>query len=79
MADSDPFPYALRFPEWEAQYKAALLETNHDKLPKFIIAAETAIRSRLQGLAGNADHGEERLAMSDSLRTLRFLKVSISL
>jgi hypothetical protein len=30
-------------------------------------------------LAGNADHGEERLAMSDSLRTLRFLKVSISL
>jgi hypothetical protein len=60
MADSDPCPYALRFPEWEAQYKAALLETNHDKLPKFITAAETAIRSRLQGLAGNVDHGEER-------------------
>jgi hypothetical protein len=78
MADSDPFPYALRFPEWEAQYKAALVETNHDKLPKFIAAAETAIFSR-QGLAGNADLGEERLAMSDALRTLRFLKVSVSL
>jgi hypothetical protein len=79
MANSDPFPYALRFPEWEAQYKTALVETNHDKLPKFIAAAETAIFSRLQGLAGNADHGEERLAMSDALRTLRFLKVSVSL
>ena len=79
MANSDPFPYALRFPEWEAQYKAALVETNHDKLPKFIAAAELVIHNRLQGLAGNAGHGEERLAMSDALRTLRFLKVSISL
>jgi hypothetical protein len=78
MADSDPFPSAPCFPEWQTQYEAALLETDSDKLPKFVVAAEAAIFSRLQALAGKADHGEERQAMSDALHALRYLKGSIS-
>jgi hypothetical protein len=78
MADSDPFPPTLRFPEWQTQYEAALLETDSDKLPKFVAAAEQAILGRLQALAGNTDHGEERMAMTDALHALRFLKGSIS-
>ena len=79
MAGSARSLFPLRFPVWQTQYEAALMETNRDKLPKFVAAAETAIFSRLQGLAGIADHGEERQAMTDALRTLRFLKVSVSL
>lgn len=78
MADSEPSS-SLRFPEWQAQYKAALLETDSGKLPKFIVAAEQAILVRLHALAGKVDHGEERLAMTDALHALRFLKGSISL
>jgi hypothetical protein len=78
VADADPSS-SFRFPEWQAQYKAALLETDNDKLPKCVAAAETAILGRLQALAGKAHHGEERLAMTDALHALRFLKGSISL
>jgi hypothetical protein len=78
MADSGSSSH-LSFPEWQAQYEAALLESDDGKLPKCVAAAETAILSRLQALAGKADHGEERLAMTDALHALRFLKGSISL
>jgi hypothetical protein len=78
MADSD-LSSSLRFPEWQAQYEAALLESDDGKLPKCVAAAETAILSRLQVLAGKAEHGEERLAMTDALHALRFLKGSIAL
>ena len=62
------------FPEWQEEYKAALMETDCDELQKCIAAAERAILSRLQVLAGKGGHEQERTAMSDALRALRFLK-----
>jgi hypothetical protein len=78
LAGSDPFS-SLRFPEWQKEYTAALLQTDDDKLPQCVAAAETLILGRLQGLAGKADHQEERLAMTDALHALRSLKGSIAL
>jgi hypothetical protein len=79
MAYLAPSPPTLSFPEWQEEYKAALVETDCGKLPKCIAAAEAAIVSRLQVLVGKADYAEERLAMTDALRALRFLKGSIFL
>jgi hypothetical protein len=74
-----PSPTTFHFPEWQAPYEAALVETDSDKLQECVAAAETAILNRLQVLGGKAGHEQERLAMSDALRALRFLKHSISL
>jgi hypothetical protein len=79
MAHLAPPPSTLKFPEWQEAYKAALVETDCDELQKCIAAAERAILSRLQALAGKAGHEHERTAMSDALRALRFLKGAISL
>jgi hypothetical protein len=79
MARLAPPPSTLTFPEWQEEYKAALVETDCDELQKCIAAAEHAILSRLQVLAGKAGHQHERIAMSDALRALRFLKGAIAL
>lgn len=79
MAYLAPSPTTLHFPEWQEEYKAALVETDCDELQECIAAAEMAILSRLQVLAGKAGHEQERTAMSDALRALRFLKGAISL
>jgi hypothetical protein len=79
MADSQPSPSPLPFPGWQTQYQAALMETNGDKLPKVVAAAERAILSRLQVLAGKVGHEQERIAMTDALHALRYLKGSIAL
>jgi hypothetical protein len=70
--------FPLRFPVWQTQYEAALMETNSDRLPKFVAAAELAILSRLQVLLGEVGHEQERIALSDAQRALRFLKGSTS-
>jgi hypothetical protein len=72
-------PPTLPFPEWQEEYQAALVETDCDKLQKCIAAAETAILSRMQVLAGKGGHERERTAMIDALRALRFLKGAVSL
>jgi hypothetical protein len=44
MTDADspsaPSP-KISYPEWQADYQAALLELNHQELPKRVEAAET--------------------------------------
>ncbi|HYU47408.1 MAG TPA: hypothetical protein VEK84_14660 [Terriglobales bacterium] len=78
MAYLDPSPSTFHFPEWQGPYKAALVETDCDKLQECIAAAEAAVLSRLQVLVGKAGHEKERLAMNDALHALRFLKGAIS-
>jgi hypothetical protein len=78
MGNSAYIPSPSRFPEWEAQYKAALIETDDGKLPQCVAAAEQVIHNRLHVLVGKVDHQEERLAMTDALHALRFLKGSTS-
>jgi hypothetical protein len=74
MADSDLFLSALRFPQWQAQYEAALFETDRAKVLWCVAAAEAAILGRLDVLADKAGHEQERIAMTDALRALGYLK-----
>jgi len=74
MAVSARFLFPLRFPEWQAQYEAALFEPDRDKLLKSVAAAELVILNRRQVLVAKVGHEPEWLAMSDALRAMRFLK-----
>lgn len=60
---------------WDESYKAAVLETDDNKLPDRIRAAKGAIDTRLNEL--QMDHGgtpEERLAITDALAGLNVLR-----
>ena len=67
----------LRFPEWQPQYQAALMELNHSKLLERVTEAEYAIYQRLQSFAGTPN-GQSRfaelMAIEDALASLRLLK-----
>ena len=64
----------LLYPAWQPQVQAALLELDMAKLPERIKTAETAITTRLKAIALNQDHHAERMAISDAIATLNFLK-----
>jgi hypothetical protein len=76
MADQETFPSAqvARFPAWQPQFHAALLETDPAKLKQRVIAAEEAIFVRFQATNGGNDD-TERHAMEDALRALRVIQV----
>jgi hypothetical protein len=60
---------------WQRSYEAAILETEHSRLPKLIQAAQAAIDARLAEL--QTDHEgrpEERLALEDALAGLSVLR-----
>jgi hypothetical protein len=78
MAGSVRALFPLYYPEWQTQYEAALLETDRHKVPKCVAVAELAILNRLHVLVGKAGHHQERVAMSEALHALRFLKGSIA-
>jgi hypothetical protein len=79
MTNSDPTSFPLYYPEWQTQYEAALMETDRGKLPKLIAAAELVILNRLHLLVGKAGQEQERIAISDALHALRYVKGTISL
>jgi hypothetical protein len=73
MATEDsPFPKVL-YPEWQNQYRAALLELDRQKLSERVTAAEAAIYQRLQAISQNSDHQAERQAIEDAMAALRLL------
>jgi hypothetical protein len=78
MASSDPTSFPLAYPEWQTQYEAALMETQREKLPKLIAAAELVIVNRLHLLVGKAGQEQERIAISDALHALRYVRSTIS-
>jgi hypothetical protein len=78
MASPATSPSPFHYPEWQPQYEAALLETDNHKLPKFVAAAELVILNRLHLMVGKG-HEQERIAMTDALHALRYLKGTISL
>ena len=68
---------SLRFPEWQPQYQAALIELNHSKLLRRVTEAEYAIFERLQSLEGTPNYQfrfAELLAIEDALARMRLLK-----
>ena len=61
--------------EWRSLYLAALFETDRQKLPFRIIAAERALRVRARELLANSEHGsEEGKALDKGLYALRALR-----
>jgi hypothetical protein len=68
-----------RLSSWRELYKAALFETNHEKLPERIADAERAIVARARELfASSADTIEEDQALDDALYALRALQSCVS-
>lgn len=76
IAQEDPMAQDnLMYPEWQAPLQLALVETDQDKLKKYMIAAETAIFNRQQAIAQSLEqHQHERQAITDALALLRTLK-----
>jgi hypothetical protein len=64
----------FKFPEWEPQYKAALLEVDRAKLLERVAAAEAAIRQRMRAIFGRTDGDTERQAIGKALSALSVLK-----
>jgi len=64
----------FRFPEWEPQYKAAILEADQAKLFERVAAAEAAIRQRMRAIFGRTEGDMERQAMGKALSALSILK-----
>jgi|HubBroStandDraft_5_1064220.scaffolds.fasta_scaffold16693_4 hypothetical protein len=57
---------------WQEKYTTALLELDHDELPRRIEVAEKAIYQRIEELKrAGASSGEELWAINDALRGLR--------
>jgi hypothetical protein len=51
--DSSPSTQNLRFPDWQREYEAALLEVDPQKLAEWVKAAEAAIFLRRQALVNS--------------------------
>jgi hypothetical protein len=64
----------ILYPEWQAEYQAALLELDPKRLFEQVTAAETAIFNRLQAMSHTSDGHAERQAIEDALASLRVLK-----
>jgi hypothetical protein len=68
----------FEFPDWEPQYKAALLEVDQARLLERVAVAETAIRQRMRAIFGRRDGDTERQAIGKALSALRVLKETSS-
>jgi hypothetical protein len=64
----------IKYPRWEPEFRAALLEPDREKLLERIELAEAAIFRRIQGLSASANDRDERRAIEDALSGLRTLK-----
>ena len=73
MAADDSPSSKILYPEWQNEYKTALLELDRQKLSERVTAAEAAIYKRLQAISESADHLAERRAIEDALAAIRVL------
>ena len=73
MYSSSP-PSKILYPEWQAEYQAALLELDPKRLFERVTAAETAIFNRLQAMSHTSDGYAEQQAIEDALANLGVLK-----
>ena len=64
----------LIYPEWQAEFQAAMIETDLHALRIRIAAAEALMRKRLHEIADTPDHNLERMAIADAFSSLRVLK-----
>ena len=77
MTQEDSSSSNLRYPAWQREYEASLVEPDPKKLLECVHKAEAAIFNRLQEMAqssGSPDHKAERQAIEDALANLRVLQ-----
>jgi hypothetical protein len=74
MADPEFSSPEILYPEWQREYRAALMELDPKKMLERVTAAETTIFKRLQTISRSADNHAERQAIEDALTGLRTLK-----
>src|ERR1700733_9719961 len=67
--------WSLKYPSWQPQVLAALIEPDLVKLTRKVAAAEEAIFRR--GLELTSEDDAERAAMRDASRQLRALAVTV--
>jgi hypothetical protein len=64
----------IKYPHWQREFDAALLERDPQMLRERIDAAEAAIFLRLQTVADSPQADGEKEAISDAIRALRRLQ-----
>ena len=64
----------LKYPQWQAPLRDAILEFNPQELRARVQNVEAAIFDRFQVLSSERNHEDERQALSAALSTLRMLK-----
>jgi hypothetical protein len=64
----------LRYPAWQIEYHAALLELNPEKLSARVADAEAAIFKRLQALSKSGDAHAEHQAIEAAVAALLVIK-----
>jgi hypothetical protein len=64
----------LKYPKWQREFQETILEFDRDKLFEKVQRFETAVFVRLQELASDSDHHDEREAIVDATSTISVLK-----
>jgi len=62
------------YEDWEEAYRAAVLETDHNKLIDKIDSATTVLRKSLLEASSPPEHIGERQRIEDALRTLDMIR-----
>lgn len=73
-ARPDSASETLKYPHWQREFEAAILEGDPKTLRERVDAAEAALFLRLQALAGNAEGQAEQRAIADAMQTLRAIQ-----
>ena len=75
MTDPNPSTSeSIKYPHWQREFEAALLEGDPQTLRQRVDAAESAIFLRSQALVESAQGKAEQQASSDAVRTLRAIQ-----
>lgn len=67
-------PNMMKYPHWQREFEAALVDGDPQTLRQRVDAAEAALFLRSQALAGSAPDDPEHQAISDAVRTLRAIQ-----
>ena len=72
--DTSPSTKNLRFPDWQLEFEAALLEADPQNLRERLEAAEVAMFLRSQALAHSTDGHVEKQAIREAITKLRLIQ-----
>ena len=75
MTDEDTPPFrTVRYPHWQPEFEAAVLEGDPRTLRQRVDAAEAALFLRSQALAGNPQASDEQQAIAEAVQKLRTIQ-----